>query len=100
MNVDLELPTQPISAADQIPKLATELEIPDRVRRRAVELAQQASDAGLTIGRRPSGVAAGCLYLAAERAGLCLTQHQVADAAGTSPNTLRSRRDELLELDF
>jgi len=59
MNVDLELPTQPISATDRIPKLATELEVPDRVRRRAVELAQQASEAGLTIGRRPSGIAAG-----------------------------------------
>ncbi|WP_226008339.1 transcription initiation factor IIB [Natrinema salinisoli] len=99
MNVDLELPTQPVSAIDRIPQLATELEVPDRVRRRAVERAQQASDAGLTIGRRPSGVAAGCLYLAAERAGLCLSQRQIADTAGTSPNTLRNRRDELLELD-
>ncbi len=99
MNVDLELPAQPISAIDRIPKLATELEVPDWVRRRAVDLAQQASEAGLTIGRRPSGVAAGCLYLAAERAGVCLSQHQIADTAGTSPNTLRNRRDELLELD-
>ncbi len=99
MNVDLELPTQPISATDRIPKLATELEVPDRVRRRTVELAQQASDAGFTIGRRPSGVAAGCLYLAAERAGLSLSQRQIADTAGTSPNTLRNRRDEILELD-
>ncbi|WP_222913464.1 transcription initiation factor IIB family protein [Natrinema sp. SYSU A 869] len=99
MNVELELPTQPISAADRIPRLATELEVPAQVRRRALELAQEARERGLTIGYRPSGVAAGCLYLAAQRVGLCLSQQRIADIAGTSPNTLRSRRDDLLEID-
>ncbi|WP_255681633.1 hypothetical protein [Natrinema sp. SYSU A 869] len=50
------------------------------------------------IGYRPSGVVAGCLYLAAERAGFCLSQRRIADIAGTLPNTLRSCRDELLEV--
>ncbi|GAB7121031.1 transcription initiation factor IIB [Natrinema sp. JCM 9743] len=99
MNVELELPTQPITATDRIPRLATELEVPDHVRRRALELAQQAREHGLTIGCRPSGVAAGCLYLAAQRVGLCLSQQRIADIAGTSPNTLRNRRDEVLEID-
>ncbi|UHQ98944.1 transcription initiation factor IIB family protein (plasmid) [Natrinema zhouii] len=99
MNVELELPTQPISATDRIPQLATKLEVPDQVRRRALELAQTARERGLTIGCRPSGVAAGCLYLAAQRVGFCLSQQRIADIAGTSPNTLRSRRDELLEID-
>ena len=66
MNVEFELPTQPIAAIDRIPRLATELEVPDQVRRQALELAQTAREHGLTIGRRPSGVAAGCLYLAAQ----------------------------------
>nr|WP_226042827.1 transcription initiation factor IIB family protein [Natrinema sp. DC36] len=99
MNVELELPTQPIAATDRIPRLATELEVPDHVRRRALDLAQTARERGMTIGRRPSGVAAGCLYLAAQRVGFCLSQQQIADIAGTSPNTLRSRRDELLEIE-
>ena len=99
MNVELELPTQPIAAIDRIPRLATELGVPDHVRRRALELAQTARERGLTIGRRPSGVAAGCLYLAAQRVGCCLAQQRIADIAGTSPNTLRSRRDELLEIE-
>ncbi|QCS44657.1 transcription initiation factor IIB family protein [Natrinema versiforme] len=99
MNVELELPTQPIAATDRIPRLATELEVPDHVRRRALKLAQQARERGLTIGCRPSGVAAGCLYLAAQRVGLCLSQQRIAGIAGTSPNTLRSRRDDLLEID-
>ncbi|WP_226483198.1 transcription initiation factor IIB [Natrinema amylolyticum] len=99
MNVELELPAQPTSAADRIPRLATDLEVPDQVRRRALALAQKARETGITISCRPSGVAAGCLYLAAERAEFCLSQRQIADIAGTSPNTLRNRRDELLELD-
>ncbi|WP_226043290.1 transcription initiation factor IIB family protein [Natrinema sp. DC36] len=99
MNVELQLPTQPISAADRLPKLTTELEVPDQVRRRARELAQKANEAGITIGCRPSGVAAGCLYLAAEQAGLDLSQRRITDVAGTSPNTLRSRRDELLGIE-
>ncbi|ELY72156.1 transcription initiation factor TFB [Natrinema pellirubrum DSM 15624] len=99
MNVELELPAQPIAATDRILRLATELEVPDHVRRRALELAQRACERGLTIGCRPSGVAAGCLYLAAQRVGLCLSQQRIADIASTSPNTLRSRRDELLEID-
>ncbi|MCU4744465.1 transcription initiation factor IIB family protein [Natronoglomus mannanivorans] len=98
MNCELELPARPISVADQIPKLATELEVPERVRRRALEFAQAAADAGITVGRRPSGVAAGCLYLAAEQCGLCLSQREIATVAGVSPTTLRCRRDELLEI--
>ncbi|ELY62789.1 transcription initiation factor TFB [Natrinema versiforme JCM 10478] len=99
MNIELELPTQPIAATDRIPRLATEPGVPDHVRRRALEFAQTARERGLTIGCRPSGVAAGCLYLATQRVGLCLSQQQIADTAGTSPNTLRNRRDELLEID-
>jgi len=99
MNVELELPTQPIAAINRIPRIATELEVPDQVRRRALELAQKAREHGMTIGRRPSGVAAGCLYLAAQRVGFCLSQQRTADIAGTSPNTLRNRRDDLLEIE-
>ncbi len=98
MNVELELPARPISVADRIPKLATELEVPERVCRRALDLAQAAADAGITVRCRPSGVAAGCLYLAAERCGLCLSQREIADVAGVSPTTLRSRQDELFEI--
>ncbi|WP_317175799.1 transcription initiation factor IIB family protein [Halomontanus rarus] len=98
MNVELELPAQPISVVDRIPKLATELEVPERVRRRALEFAQEATDGGITVGRRPGGVAAACLYLAAERCGLYLSQREIADVAGVSPTTLRSRRNELLKM--
>lgn len=98
LNVELELPTQPISATDRIPGLAAKLDVPQRVRRRALELAQEATAAEMTIGCRPSGVAAACLYLAAERHGLCISQQRIADAAGSTPNTLRARRDELLEM--
>ncbi|ELY72942.1 transcription initiation factor TFB [Natrinema pellirubrum DSM 15624] len=99
MNVELELPTQPVAATDWIPRLATGLKVPNHIRRRALKLAQQARERGLTIGCQPSGIAAGCLYLAAQRVGLCLSQQQIADIAGTSPNTLRSRRDELLKIE-
>lgn len=99
LNTELAVPTQPVSASDRIPSIAAELEVPERVRRRALEFAQRAAAAGVTIGCRPSGVAAACLYLAGKRYGLCLSQQHVADVAGSTPNTLRARRDELLELE-
>jgi transcription initiation factor TFIIB len=98
LNRELELPTQPVTPQSLLPKLASELDVDTRVRRRARTLAERAHETSITNGYQPSGVAAACLYLASREHGQSLTQTQVAAAAGTTPATLRARRTELTEL--
>ncbi|EJN56934.1 transcription initiation factor IIB [Halogranum rubrum] len=98
LNRELGLPTQPVAPQSLIPKLASELDVEKRVRRRARTLAERAHETSITNGYQPSGVAAACLYLASREHGESLTQTQVAEAAGTTSATLRARRAELTEL--
>ena len=98
LNRELGLPTQPVAPQSLIPKLASELGVNKRVRRRARTLAERAHETSIANGYQPSGVAAACLYLASREHGQSLTQTQVAEAAGTTPTTLRERYAELTEL--
>ncbi|MFD1646900.1 transcription initiation factor IIB [Haloarchaeobius litoreus] len=96
LNVELGLPAQPMTPSEFVPRLASDLDVPDRLQQRALELAREAERAGVTNGVQPSGFAAACLY----RAGLrskWLTQREVAEAAGTSTATVRNHRDTLDE---
>ncbi|EJN57297.1 transcription initiation factor IIB [Halogranum rubrum] len=98
LNRELGLPTQPVAPQSLLPKLASELGVEKRVRRRARTLAERVHETSIANGYQPSGVAAACLYLASREHGESLTQAQVAAAAGTTPATLRARRAELTEL--
>ncbi|MFB6142621.1 MAG: transcription initiation factor IIB family protein [Halorientalis sp.] len=89
LNRELGLPTGPIDPAEYLPRFASELDLPQRVERRARELVDRAHEEGLVAGRNPSGVAAGCLYTAAREADRDLTQAAAAETAGVTPVTLR-----------
>lgn len=95
LNQELGLPVGPISPQEYIPRFASELSAPDAVEAAAMSLANSAEENGHTIGRDPSGVAAGCLYTAAERRQYPLTQEDIADVADVSPVTLRKTYHEL-----
>jgi transcription initiation factor TFIIB len=98
LNVELGLETPVIQPESLIPKLATKCEVPKRVQHRALKLATTAIDAGLANGRNPSGVAAGCLYVAVAEQQLLTTQEDIAAAAEVSVETVRIRYQELLEV--
>ncbi|WP_254810552.1 transcription initiation factor IIB [Natronosalvus amylolyticus] len=98
MNTELEVPTTVPRPQNFLPRLATTLEVPDKIRHRALELATLAEDAGITSGRRPRGFAATCLYRASREFGYGLSQQEVADSANTSTATIRAHRDCLLEV--
>ncbi len=98
VNADLGLPAAPVTPREFVPRLASDLEVPDRIRHRARELAERAESAGITRGVRPSGFAAACLYKAGREDGGCLTQSAVAEAANVSATTVRTHRDALDEL--
>jgi transcription initiation factor TFIIB len=100
LNTELGLPAQPVTPSAFVPRLASELDVSDRIRQRARELAEHAAAAGVTTGVQPSGFAAASLYKVGQEHGLLLTQSTIADVANSSPVTLRTHRntlDELLE---
>jgi transcription initiation factor TFIIB len=97
LNEELGLPATPATPTMYIPRLASELDCPDRIRRRARTLAEDAEEAGVTSGVHPAGFAAACLYLAGHEAGRWLTQRDVAEVANISTVTLQKHRDTLEE---
>jgi transcription initiation factor TFIIB len=97
LNRDLGLPTGPIDPAEYLARFASDLDLPRGVERRARELAESAREQGLVSGRNPAGVAAACLYTAAEEANYPLTQTEAADAADVTPVTLRGTYVELAD---
>jgi len=98
LNTELGLPAQPVRPSGFIPRLASELDISDRIRNRARQLAEQAESTGVTAGVDPTGFAAACLYKAGCDAGRLLVQSEVARAASVSTVTIRTHRDTLNDL--
>lgn len=98
VNVELELATAPVTPLDLVPRLASACGASSAVERRALELASVAEEAGLANGRKPSGVAAGCLYVAGLESERRITQTELAEAASVSDVTVRERYNELQAL--
>lgn len=101
---ELGLHTPPLRPRDVVHRLASALEVPNEIRGRAYELVMAAEEAGIATGKKPSGVAAACVYHAAAEVGFPvtrgtkLTQNAVATAAGVTDVTLRNCWTELREL--
>ncbi len=95
LNKELDIATGPIDPAEYLARFASELDVPNDLERRAREFTADASEAGITMGRNPSGVAAACLYTAARTSGHELTQKEVADVAGVSSATVRNTYQDL-----
>mgnify|MGYP000450980807 CR=1 FL=1 len=99
LNEELGLPAKPATPAMYIPRLASDLDCPDRIRRRARALAEAAEDAGVTTGVHPAGFAAACLYEAGRQQGQWMSQTDVATVAKVSTATVRSHHDTLTEME-
>jgi len=95
LNKELGLPTQPIRPSGLVPRLASDLGVSDEVRHQAQRLAEQSEEVDKTVGVRPSGFAAACLYKASQECGQLLTQRKVADAAKVTTTTVRAHRDTI-----
>jgi transcription initiation factor TFIIB len=97
MNRELGLPTGPIDPREYLARFASRLGVPQRVEQRARELATEARQRGIDTGRNPGGVAAACLYTAAQREEYRLTQQEAADTADVTPVTVRTTYHDLAE---
>mgnify|MGYP006279003451 CR=1 FL=1 len=97
INTELGLETAIIRPRALLPRLISELEcsLSSKTRRRVEELVARAESSGIANGRRPSGVAAACLYLALNESNQWVRQTDLAEIAGTTPTTIRARCAEL-----
>ncbi|WP_142859834.1 transcription initiation factor IIB [Salinigranum halophilum] len=97
INTELGLETAIIRPRTLLPRLISDLDFPlsPMVRRRAEELVCRAESTGIANGRRPSGVAAACLYVALKESNRPVRQTDLAEMAGTTPTTIRARCEEL-----
>ncbi len=94
---ELVLKILPSNPADYIPRFASALEVSPRTQSEAVEILEQAHQAGLTSGRGPTGIAAAALYVSTLINGEKRTQRDVADVARVTEVTIRNRYKELIE---
>jgi transcription initiation factor TFIIB len=98
LNVELGLAVEPVSPELYLSRLASEFEVPPPVRLRAAELVSLASSTGLVVGKNPAGVAGAALYLAGLERHHGYRQVDIAEAAGVTVATLRTRYYDLREL--
>jgi transcription initiation factor TFIIB len=91
LNRELDLPAVPMTPAEYVPRLVSELDLSPATRQRALDIARLSSEAGVGNGCRPTGVAAACVYEAAHAHGERVTQAALGDLADVSAMTIRAQ---------
>lgn len=94
--LDIKVPL--IDPAKYIVRVANNLNFDEKVKRKALELMEQAQKKNILVGKDPISMAASILYLvnlAEGQQNLPRTQAEIAKAAGVTEVTLRNRSKEL-----
>ncbi|MFC7141661.1 transcription initiation factor IIB family protein [Halosimplex aquaticum] len=99
LNRELGLPVGPVSPTEYLPRYASDLDLETEVERRAREYAVMLVESGRMGGKNPSGVAAACLYKAANERGVAVKQSEAADLADVSRMTIGSTVSDLDDLE-
>ena len=89
--LSLDLSAQAVDPKDFIPLIASKINLEPRVIRLASEILDEASAAGLNIGKMPMALAASALYLSSTKLNVNVTQLSIALAADVSEVTIRNR---------
>ena len=77
-------------------RLADSLNVTMATRKVGCSIVEQAKLRSLTVGKNPMSIAAAALYIAGVQTGERRTQSQMANAAKTTPVTIRNRFKELM----
>jgi transcription initiation factor TFIIB len=88
---ELELKMPVVDSVQCIARISSKLEIPEKTKRHAVKVLQEAQDRKESAGKDPMGLAATALYLACVKNGVSITQRDLAEAAGVTEVTIRNR---------
>ena len=92
-NMELQVPM--LEPTKYVVKVANNINISERTKRKAVAIILEAQRRGVSVGKDPMGIAASVLYLAGQATGEYKTQADVANAAGVTEITVRNRAREL-----
>lgn len=79
----------------RVSKVASKAGIGEETQRKAVDILMEADRLKITIGKDPMGLAASALYIACVMNGEKCTQSVIAEAAGVTEVTIRTRYKEL-----
>ena len=91
--LDIKVPL--IDPTKYIVKVANNLNFDEKIKRKALELMEQAQKKNLLVGKDPISVAASILYLVNLGERKPRTQAEIAKAAGVTEVTVRNRSKEL-----
>ncbi len=88
---ELELKMPVVDSIQLIARISSKLDIPEKTKRYAVKVLQEAQDRKESAGKDPMGLAATALYLSCVKNGVSITQRDLAEAAGVTEVTIRNR---------
>jgi transcription initiation factor TFIIB len=91
--LDIKVPL--IDPRKYIVKIANKLEFDEKIRRKALELMEQAQKKNILVGKDPISIAASILYIVNLSERKARTQAEIAKAAGITEVTVRNRSKEL-----
>ena len=95
---ELDIKVPMIDPTKYIVKVANNLNFGEKIKRKALELMEQAQEKNILVGKDPISMAASILYLvnlAEGQQNLSRTQAEIAKAAGVTEVTVRNRSKEL-----
>jgi len=88
---ELELKMPVVDSIQCIARISSKLKIPEKTKRYAIKVLQDAQDRKESAGKDPMGLAATALYLSCVQNGISITQRDLAEAAGVTEVTIRNR---------
>ncbi len=94
---ELNIKPEPTNPEMMVSRLASKLDITPATQKEAIKILRQTRNKRLDMGKSPMSIAAAAIYLACLRTGERRTQQMVAQAAMTTPVTLRNRYREISE---
>ncbi|QKG93516.1 transcription initiation factor IIB family protein [Halorubrum salinarum] len=91
-------PSSFFDVGQYIDRYCEELELEPNIRKTAHELIENAEEKNVISGKAPTALAAGAVYWAAKKEGVKITQNDVAKVSDVSTISIRSRYQDLAEL--
>lgn len=102
INKELGLEIGPSDPTSYVNRFVSDLDIQDEDRQKQVKrlsrhFIEKMKENGMTVGRAPQGVAAGCIHASNQLWGVEVSQEQLSDVCETTEVTLRQRYQELID---
>jgi len=91
----LDMRLQQYDIEDFAARLANNLDLDERTKRRAFEILRGSRQRGVLAGKNPMGFAATCVYLACLESGKPVSQTLVSDLSGISCVTIRNTASQI-----